>query len=275
MAKVYISADMEGVAGVVTSEQLGPAGFEYERFREFMTAEVSAVIEGAKAADGREFVVSDSHGNGQNLLLERLPPETRVVRSFPRPLLMMEGIDESFDAAIFLGYHSAAVNPEGVRAHTMSSARLASIELNDQAVSEATFNAALAGHFGVPVVMVSGDDVTVDETRQVLGDVEGAVTKRALGYHSAETLTPEAALPLIREAAERGVSRAAEMEPYTIEGPVRCTLAFKHYRPAELLAYLPGIERTGARQVRFVGDDMTQVARFVAFSLFYRADLEP
>jgi D-amino peptidase len=111
--KVYISADMEGVTGVVTAEQLGPTGFEYQRFREIMTAEVLAAIAGAREAGATEFVISDSHGNGQNLLIEKLPRNLTVVRAFPRPLMMMQGIDETFDCVIFLGYHSGTTNSQG------------------------------------------------------------------------------------------------------------------------------------------------------------------
>ncbi|MEX1267203.1 MAG: M55 family metallopeptidase, partial [Woeseia sp.] len=111
--KIYISADMEGVAGAVTDEQLGPGGFEYERFRGFMTDEVNACIEAAREAGATEILVSDSHGNGQNLLIERLPDDVMVVRSWPRPLGMMEGIDDSFDAVIFIGYHSSTDNSRG------------------------------------------------------------------------------------------------------------------------------------------------------------------
>ncbi|MGH7480895.1 MAG: M55 family metallopeptidase, partial [Longimicrobiales bacterium] len=118
--EVFISADMEGVAGAVTGEQLGPGGFEYQRFREFMTAEVLAAIEAARSAGATEILVADAHGNGQNLLIERLPNDIEIVRSWPRPLMMMQGIDSTFDAAIFLGYHASTTNPEGVRAHTMS-----------------------------------------------------------------------------------------------------------------------------------------------------------
>ena len=147
--KVYISADMEGIAGVVSGEQLGPSGFEYERFRGFMTNEVLAAIEGARAAGATEILVSDSHGNGQNLLIERFPKDVQIVRSWPRPLAMMEGIDASFDAVLFVGYHASTVNPQGVRAHTMSSANLADVRLNGVSVPEAGLNAAIAGHYKV------------------------------------------------------------------------------------------------------------------------------
>ena len=116
--KVFISADMEGVVGVVTGDQLGPAGFEYGRYREFMTREVLAAIRGARAAGAGEIVVADAHGNGENLLIELMPPGVTVVRSWPRPLGMMQGIDSSFTAALFIGYHAGTTNTRGVRAHT-------------------------------------------------------------------------------------------------------------------------------------------------------------
>jgi len=192
--KIYISADMEGVVGVVTNEQLGPQGFEYQRFREFMTQEVNAAIEAAFEAGATEIVVSDSHGNGQNLLIEKLPRNVLLVRSWPRPLMMMQGIDETFAGAIFIGYHTGTTNPQGVRAHTLSSARLADVQLQGVSVSEAGINAAIAGHFNVPVIMVSGDDAVVKETTALLGDVEGAVVKWSSGFHSATTLMPEHSL---------------------------------------------------------------------------------
>jgi len=163
--KVYISADMEGIAGVVTGDQLAPQGFEYERFRGFMTNEVLAAIEGARAAGATELLVSDSHGNGENLLIERFPKDVQIVRSWPRPLAMMQGIDASFDAVLFVGYHASTTNPEGVRAHTMSSAHLADLRLNGVSVPEAGLNAAIAGHFRVPVAMITGDDAAVKETQ--------------------------------------------------------------------------------------------------------------
>jgi D-amino peptidase len=156
--KVYISADMEGVAGAVTSSQLGPGGFEYGAFREFMTNEVNAAIEAARTMGATEILVSDSHGNGENLLIDRLPQDIQLVRSWPRPLMMMEGIDESFDAAILIGYHASTTNMEGVRAHTFSSANLTAVRMNGVEMMEASMSAAIAGDFGVPVVMISGDD---------------------------------------------------------------------------------------------------------------------
>jgi len=273
--RVYISADMEGVAGVVTGEQLGPSGFEYSRFREFLTEEVLAAIAGARDAGADSFVVSDSHGNGQNLLIERFPQDVRIVRSWPRPLMMMEGIDESFDAAIFLGYHTASTNAAGVRAHTMSSARLTSVAVNGEEVSEAFLNAAIAGHFGVPVVLVTGDDATVEETRSLLGGLRGATVKKAIGFHSAITLTPTAACELIREAARAALEELASFAPFTVEGPIALEIAFKHYRPVELLALLPAVERPAARTIRTSCASIVELSKFLQFVLSYDPALEP
>jgi len=273
--KVYISVDLEGVVGVVTGDHLGPAGFEYERAREWVTNEVLAAIEGARAAGATEFVISDSHGNGENLLLDRLPDDVTLIRAWPRPLMMMEGIDETFDAVVFIGYHSGTNNPRGVRAHTMSSGQLAGVYLNGVAVPEAAINAAIAGHFGVPVIMISGDDAIAEEARTLLGDIETAVVKWAISYHSARTLTPAAAYELIREKARTAVERIDDFQPYIIERPITFDVTFKNYRPSEVLAFLPIVERTDSHSIRFVGRDMIDVSRFFEFLLSYDASLAP
>jgi D-amino peptidase len=273
--KVYISADMEGIAGVVTGEQLGPQGFEYARFREFMTSEVLAAIEGARAAGATEILVGDSHGNGQNLLIEKFPKDVQIVRAWPRPLVMMEGIDSTFAAALFVGYHAGTTNSVGVRAHTMSSATLADLRLNGVSVPEAGLNAAIAGHFGVPVALITGDEAAVKEARALLGDVEGAVVKWPYGFHSARTLTPEASCELIREKAKTAVARARGRRPWVLTKPVTLELRFKNYRPAELLAYLPIVERVDAHAIRFRGKDMVEVAKFIEFVLNFEPGLSP
>jgi len=273
--KIFISADMEGVAGAVTGDQLSPAGFEYQRFREFMTQEVNAAIEAAFAAGATEIVVCDSHGNAQNILIEKLPKNVLVVRGFPRPLMMMQGIDETFAGVIFIGYHASTTNPQGVRAHTMSSARLADIRLNNTSMSEGSFNAAIAGHFNVPIIMVSGDDAAVKEVTSIVGDIEGAVVKWNYGFHSAKTMTPEAAQDLIREKTRRAVSRIKDFKPYKPKMPVQLDVRFKSYRPAEMLSYLSIVERTDAHSIRFTGRDMIETSKFLEFILTYEPTLEP
>ena len=273
--KIYISADMEGIAGAVTADLLGPSGFEYERFRGFMTAEVNAAIDGARTAGATEILVSDSHGNGENLFIEQMPSDVMIVRSWPRELAMMEGIDESFDGVIFIGYHASTANTRGVRAHTMSSANVTDLRLNGMSMAEGSMNAAIAGQFGVPVIMVSGDDVAVAETQVIVGDMEGAVVKWAKGFHSALTLTPEAAREVIRTRAASAVSRIDEFEPYILDTPIEVELSLKHYQPVELLAYLPNIERVNSHTVRFIAQDMTEVSKFLEFVLNYEVGLQP
>ena len=273
--KLLISVDMEGVVGVVTADQLGPEGFEYQRAREWMTGELLAAIEAARKEGVTEFVIADSHGNGENLLIDRLPDDVLIVRSWPRPLGMMQGIDSTFDAAVFLGYHTGTSNPEGVRAHTFSSAKLADVRLNGQSVPEGGVNAAIAGHFGVPVIMVSGDDAAVEQIRSVIGDVEGAVVKWHYSFHSAKTMTPAASYKLIGETMKKALRRLDDFEPFVLSKPVTLDVRFKSYRPSQILAYLPIVERTDSHSIRYVGEDIVAISKFLQFMNGYNAGLEP
>lgn len=273
--KLYISVDMEGVVGVVTGDQLGPGGWEYQAAREWMTREVLAAIDAARSEGVQEIVISDSHGNGENLLIDMLPEDVTVIRSWPRPLEMMEGIDSTFHAAIMLGYHASTSNPRGVRAHTISSGRLADVGLNGQSMMEAGINAAIAGHFGVPVIMISGDDATIEQARSILGDIEGAVVKWNISFHSARTLTPAAAYDLIGETVRRALRRLDDFEPFVLPTPITLDVRFKNYRPSQLLAYLPSVERTDSHSIRYVGSDMLDVMKFLVFLTSYEFGLEP
>ena len=273
--KVYISVDMEGVAGAVTADQLIPSGFEYERFRRFMTDETMAAVRAANEAGAGEIVVSDSHGNGENLLIEAFPKNVRIVRSWPRHGGMMAGLDSSFSAAIFVGYHASTTNPKGVRAHTFSSAHYARVTLNGNAVTEGEYNAAYAGAKGVPVIFVSGDDVAVAEIKSRLGDIETVETKKSLGFHSAETLTPEVSCEKISIGVKSALSRLHDFKPYVIKTPVTLEITFKNYTPAELLSYLRSVQRIDSHTIRFVGKDMDEVDDFEEFVGNYNADLAP
>ena len=273
--KVHISVDMEGVVGVVTGDQLGPTGFEYGRFREFMTKEAMAAVEAAKAAGATEIVVADAHGNGQNLLIDQFPGDVRIIRSWPRRLGMVAGVDDTVDAAIFIGYHAGTNNPTGVRAHTFSSANLTRVALNGINVTEGSWNAAIAGHFNVPVVMMSGDDAAIAEVRKAVGNIEGAETKRSLGFHSALTLTPQASYQLIAQRVKAALSRRAEFKPFKVQTPVTVDVSFKNYMPAEVLAYLPTFERTDSHSIRFRAKDMVEASAIMNFIGEYRPDITP
>jgi D-amino peptidase len=273
--KVHISVDMEGIAGVVTGEQLGPTGFEYGRFREFMTKEALAAIEAARAAGATEIQMADSHGNGQNLLIDQLPPDVRVIRSWPRRLGMMAGVDDNVDAAIFIGYHAGTNNTTGVRAHTFSSANLTRVAVNGVNVTEGSWNAAIAGHYNVPVIMMSGDDAAIAEVRKAIGNIEAAETKRSLGFHSANTLTPAAATQEIGRRVRAALGRLQDFKPYKVQSPVTVDVSFKHYMPAEVLAYLPMFERTDSHSIRFRARDMAEASMIMNFIGEYRPDITP
>ena len=261
--KVFISVDMEGVTGVVQPSQLGPTGFEYSKAREWMTAEAKAAIEGARAAGATSFVVADSHGNAQNLLIDQLPEDVRIVRGFPRPLSMMQGIDATFGAAIFIGYHASEMTVDAVRGHTFSSAKLLGVTLNGTEVSEGLFNAAIAAHYGVPVVFVSGDRKAVEQVQSGIPGLTGAIVKEALGYHSAETVTPARGQAMIRDGVRAALSRRTSIKPYSLRTPIDLEVGFKLTLDAERAAYIPGLSRSGAHAVRGAYPDIIQVVRLI------------
>jgi D-amino peptidase len=274
--KVLISVDMEGVAGVVSADQLTPGSFEYERFRRFMTAEALAAVEGAKQGGATDIVVADAHGNEQNLLVELFPPDVRIVRGSPRPLGMMGGLDSTFAAAMFVGYHASTHNSAGVRAHTFSSARFTRVTLNGAQMTEGAWNAAIAGQFNVPVIFASGDDAAIAEIRAAIGDFEAVETKRTLGFHAAETMTPEAAQKLIREKASAAMKKLSQPKPYKLTTPVTVTISFKSITPVEAASYLRQVfTRVDSHTLRFVAKDMVEASDVLQFLMTYRIDLEP
>ena len=273
--KVYICVDMEGVAGVVTADQLGPTGFEYERFRRFMTDETLAAVNAAKEAGAGEIVVADSHGNGESLLIELFPPEVRVVRSWPRHGEMMGGLDSTFDAAMFIGAHASTSSLRGVRAHTFSSANFTRITLNGSSVSESEFNAAYAGALGVPVIFAAGDDAALAEIKHRLPSIETVETKQALSFHSANTLTPAESARRIGLGARAALARRAQMKTFVVSTPVTLEIGFKNYQPAELLAYLRSVQRVDSHTIRFVGKDMAEVSDFLTVVSSYNSELPP
>lgn len=264
-AKIFISIDMEGITGVVQPAQLGPGpdGWEYARAREWMTGEARAAIDGARAAGATEFVIADSHGNMQNLLIDQLPDDVRVVRGSPRPLSMMQGIDNTFAGVVFVGYHASEYGSDAVRGHTMSSARLLHVKLNGVEVGEGVWNAAIAGSFGVPVIFISGDRAAVEQFRKTVPAAEGAIVKEGFGYHSAITVTPARGRELIRQGVERAVRRLGGMKPHVVRTPVELEVGFKLTLDAERISYIPGLRRVDAHAVAGTLPDMPTAAKLL------------
>jgi D-amino peptidase len=239
-----------------------------------MTDTVAAACEAAYEAGASEIVISDSHGSGQNLKLERLPEKVQLVRSSPRPLAMMQGIEVGrYEGAMFIGYHSGSTAMQGILAHTMRSVSLREVRLNGRVLPEAGVNAAIAGHFGVPVIMISGDDAFVAETKEILGDVEAATVKWVYSMLSARTLMPAAAYALVRQSVTRAIERRRDFKPFRIDGPIELQVSFKHRLPTEYLALTRFVERIDAFTVKYVGRDIEEISRFLVFLLGYSSTL--
>lgn len=266
--KVHVSADMEGVAGIVDLAQVDPdSGTEYELGRRFMTAEVNAAVAGAFAAGADEVLVCDAHWNKRNLLLESIDPRARVVSGGPRPLGMMAGIDDSFAASIFLGYHAMEGHPRGVLAHTWSHLVVDGVRLAGRPAGEAALNAAIAGHFGVPVVLSTGDRWANDEVEELLGAVERVDVKEGISRTAATTLAPARAAERIREGAEAALAALDRFRPHRLPAPVELEVRFKQVDGAERAARRPGMERLDGKTVRYVGEDVLDA--FAAFAAMF------
>jgi len=259
--KVYISADMEGVGGVVTPFQVDRKEGEWERYRKLMTAEVVAAVQGAREAGATQLVVSDSHGSMENIVVEDLPEGVRLVRSRPRPLGMMEGIDSSFAAVVFIGYHAAANTENAVLAHTVRGATgIRDLRLNGVSVPEGGWNAAIAGHFGVPVVAISGDQAVCKQVSDLLGPIETAVVKEAGGIYFATVMPPAESQRLIREKVRAALGRLSSFKPHKVTTPVTVEVDMGKTVDAEIWSWLPGFTRR-ANNIRYTGKDMLEAAK--------------
>lgn len=258
--KVYISADMEGIDGVVGHRQSSSSGSEYEKYRRLMTLEVNAAVQGAFDAGAAEVVVSDSHGNAQNIDLELLDTRATLIRGWPRALGMVHGLDENFGAVAFVGYHASEGQNPGVLAHTFTGS--VEVSLNGQKVPEAGFAGATAGDLGVPVVFVSGDQVIAREAQALFGPIETAIVKQAIGFNAAAMPHPEEARRLIRAGVKRGVERRASIKPLKLSRPVRLELRWEDPVMTEILTLIHGVRRIDGQTIAFEGTDMIDVARF-------------
>lgn len=257
--KILIAADMEGISGVVHWDQVDPGHAEYARFRQLMTGDVNAAIQGAFEAGASEVIVSDGHAYGRNLLIEDLDPRVRLNSGNLSPLAMVQGIDEDMDGVMFVGYHARAGTPNAILDHTWSSRCVANLWLGDLLVGESGLNAAVCGYFNTPVIMISGDQTVCSEALKLLGSVEVAVIKWASGRMSAECLPPSLAQSEIHMAALRAVKRLASggaPSPFIVDGPVKVTVEFCQSEMADAASLFPGAKRAGSRRVEVSADDM-------------------
>lgn len=255
--KVYLSVDMEGIAGIVHEVQTDPtdpaAAADYAHSCRLMTGEANAAIQGALDAGADRVVVNDSHWLMRNLIADELHPAAELISGSPKPLSMMEGVQDGFDAVCFIGYHGQAGTRASVIDHTYTD-RVYQVRVNGRAVGELALNAAVAGCHGVPVAFASGDHTLVDEARDVLGaHVECVAVKHALSRYAARNLSPERARSAIRAGVASALGRPHPV--FAFSTPVTIETDFARSVHADMAALMPGAERTGARTVRYTHND--------------------
>jgi D-amino peptidase len=261
MTNVFISVDMEGIAGIAHLQQVMRGTDDFPASRELMTDEANAAVAGAFEGGATSVVVNDSHGDMYNLLAERMDPRAELLIGSPKVLSMMQGFGPGFDVALFIGYHAAVGTQAAVMDHTYSGRLFYEVRVNGEPVTEADLNAAYAGTYGVPVGLVTGDDKICAVAAKRLPGVRTVVVKEAFGRNVARSLHPQAAREAIRKASAEAVAAFGELRPYTVEPSVVLEADIANTSATDLCALAPGVERTGPRTVRFETDDFREAFR--------------
>jgi len=264
--KVFISVDMEGISGISGSDQLSATGAEYGRSRKLMADDANAAIRGARAGGATEIVVNDSHGSMRNLRLEDLEPGARLISHSFKRAGMMEGLDDSFDAVIFVGYHAQAGTPSGVFAHTGSGV-VADVRVNGRSLGEGGLNTLVAGWYGVPVVLVTGDDVAVKQVAAVAADARTIAVKRAINQRAVELRPLDEVRREIEAAARDAVARAKRGAPRR-EAAYQVEVQFQETFIPEVAESLPGMQRPAPDTIAFSADTMPRA--YTLIRLLYR-----
>jgi len=261
--KVFISVDMEGITGVVNWEEVSRDGKDYDYFRKIMTKEANAAIEGALAAGATDILVRDSHGSARNILPELLHEKAKLLRDWSGGFLsMMEAIDKSYDAVIFIGYHAKAGTPNALLEHTMTG-NVLDISVNGVSLPEAGVNALIAGHFDVPVVFTAGDKAICEQVKGLFGEVETVVVKKGVG-NSALNLHPAVAREKIKAGVKKALSNLSKYKPYKLNPPFKLVLQLKKEELVNQKSYYPGAKRTGDWELTFESNDILEVVKAFA-----------
>jgi D-amino peptidase len=266
--KIFVSVEMEGVSGVTAPEDLLPWQSGYEAARALMTREANAAIAGAFDGGADEVLVNDSHDLMRNLLVEEIDRRVRVIRGYHKPQGMMAGLDASYGAVFLVGYHSRAGTHAGVLNHTFMGKEIHDVLLNGEPAGEARLNAALAGVFGVPVALVSGDRAVCEEAEGILGPVETVVVKDGVDKYTASLLHPDVARQHLREGAARALSRLDEFRPYVVEPPYVLGVTWNSTTIAATCSLIPGVRLVGARQNEFITDDFVQAMGLIYVMIY-------
>lgn len=256
--KVYISVDMEGLAGLVTGDETSRSGKDYGKFRKIAAKEVNAAIEGALAAGATEIIVRDGHGGKRNILPGDLNRNAKHLRgTYDGPENMMIGIDDSFDAVIFIGYHAKAGTPDAILDHT-STGNVTDLSINGVSLPEAGYNALLAGLHDVPVAFVAGDRAICDHCKELFGDVGTAALKDGIGQATL-SVHPDVAFDMIKSGVEESLKKLGNYKPYKMTAPYTMVLKMKNEHKVYNAQFFPGAKRTGDWEITFTSDDFLEV----------------
>lgn len=256
--KVYISADIEGISGVVNSSHTTPKGYNYDRARMLMTDEVNAAIIGAKAAGAKEVLVNDSHGPMTNILIERLEEGACLITGNQKNMGMMEGIDASYDAVMFIGYH-ARHNTPGILSHSYYGIVISEIKINGVVVGEFEFNTKVAFHYGVPVVFVSGDNALVDQVTNFDSNISTLTVKDAISRYAAKCIQPKKVHKLMEEKISTALkSSINSVKPSKIDGGVELEIAFLNSGMAEIGLLIPGTTLIEPNRLKYNAKDIIE-----------------
>jgi D-amino peptidase len=264
--KVFISADMEGISGISASDQLSATGAEYGRSRKMMADDVNAAIRGARAGGATTILVNDSHGTMRNLRLEDLETGASLISHSFKRSGMMEGLDDSFDAAIFVGYHAKAGHPGGLFAHTGSGV-VRDVRVNGRSMGEGGLNTTVAAWYGVPVVLVTGDDVAVKQVAEIATAAKTVAVKRAINPRAVELRPFKVVHAEIENAARDGVAGAVRFAPRR-EANYRVEVQFQDVAIPEVAESLPGMQRPAPDTIAFTQDTMPKA--YTLIRLLYR-----
>ncbi|KZE97287.1 D-aminopeptidase [Geobacillus stearothermophilus] len=262
LLKIYISADMEGVSGVIHSEHTARNGKEHERARMYLTGEVNACIDGALGAGANEILVNDSHGTMRNILLDQLNPKAELISGSPKKFAMVEGLDESYDAAIFIGYHTR-MGSFGVLNHTFHGRVIRTVKINGKEYGEFGLNAAVAGYYGVPVVMVSGCDLLEKESAALIPEIEVAVVKKTINRTAARNLSIQRAQQLIRQYTIKALRKREQIRPFLLNGPLDVEVSFLNTGLADYAEILPIVTRNNPNSIIFRAEHILEAYRYI------------
>lgn len=260
--KIFISIDMEGISGLTYWKE------KDEKIEKFMTDEVMAVIDGIKEFNkNSEIVLCDSHSYGRNLDIKRIYDDIKIISGYPREFYMISGIDGSFDAGIFIGYHSPVGSLNSEMDHTYSSSTIFEVKINGEVVGEAEINGGFLGEYDVPVVLISGDDKLKDFSQKFFPHTKFVITKESLGRFSAKLYHPDFVHKILKEETKEALKNYKDIKPLKFNKPIKIEITFINTLMAEFASLIPNSKRIDGRRVSFESNSYKDIYNFLMASL--------